>query len=103
MGEQNETGLEGELSENLRPAVLAMFWGLSDDPELALRMVNEGDGTAGGRTDGPTASQKINLRIGVDAPSQMQGQMEIPQARVGTRAQEVASFLLGFGPSGVGG
>lgn len=71
MWEQNETGLEREFSEDMGPSI---FWGLrrlGDDPELALRMVNDGDGMAGGGADGPASAEEINLMIGVDASSEV--------------------------------
>jgi hypothetical protein len=60
-------------------------------------MVDEGDGVAGGGTDGPTATEEINLVVGIDASLQMQGQMEIQQAGVGTRMEYRALFFLSFG------
>lgn len=67
------------------------------DPELGMGMVNEGDDMAGGGTDRPTATEEIDLVVGVDAPSQMQGKMEIQQAGVGTRMEYRALFFLSFG------
>jgi len=84
LGEQNETGLEGVFSQDFGPTILWGFGWLGHDPELGLGMVNEGDGVAGGGTDRPTATEEINLVVGVDAPSQMQSQMEIQQAGVRT-------------------
>ncbi len=60
-------------------------------------MVDESDAMAGGRSDGPATPQEVNLMVGIDAPSQMQGQMEIEQAWIRTGTDEVALFLQGFG------
>jgi len=97
LGEQNETGSEGVFSEDFGPTVLWGFGWLGYDPELGLGMVDEGDGMAGGGTDRPTATEEINLVVGVDAPPQMQGQMEIQQAGVGARTEYGALFFLSFG------
>lgn len=97
MWEQNETGLERELSEDVGPSI---FWGLRRlgyDPELALRMMNDGDGMASGSADGPASTQEINLLIGVDAASEVQGEMEIQQAGIRTRTQDGAFFFLRLG------
>jgi len=97
LGEQNETGLEGEFSEDIGPAILRGLWRLGDDPELALGMVNEGDGMPGGGTDRPTATEEINLVIGVDASAEVQGQMEIQEGGIGTRPHYGALFCLSLG------
>jgi len=97
LGEQNETGLEREFSEDVGPSVLRWLGRLGHDPELALGMVDEGDGMASSSADGPTAAQEINLVVGVDASGQVECQMEIQQARIGTRTQDGAFFFLSFG------
>src|SRR5579863_10320938 len=99
MWEQNETGLEREFSQDVRPTILRRLGWASHDPKLALGVVNEGDVMPGGGGDGPAATQEINLVVGVDAPSEVQRQMEIQQAEVRTGAQYGAPFLLGLGPS----
>lgn len=103
MREQNETESEGELSEDIWPTVLGWCWGLGHDPELALGMMNDRDGLAGGGTDGPTAAQKVDLVIGVDAAAHLERQMQIQQAGVGTGAAHRAAFGLRLGAGGVGG
>jgi hypothetical protein len=97
LGEQNETGLKRELSQNVRPPVLRWFGGLGDNPELAVRMMNDRDALAGGRADGPTAPQKVNLLISVDAPLPLQRQVQIQQAGVWTETSGDAPLDLGFG------
>ena len=97
MGEQNETGLERELSEDIGPTILWGLRGLGYDPKLALRMVNNGHSMASGGADWPASAHEINLMIGVDATCDVQGQMEIQQAGVRTRMEYGALFFLGFG------
>jgi len=46
--------------------------------------VNDRYGFSGSGTDGPTATQKVDLLIGVDATLEMQRQVQIQQAGVGT-------------------
>jgi hypothetical protein len=95
--EQNETGLEREFSEDFGPTILRGFGWLRHDPELTLGMVNEGHGMAGGGTDGPTATEEINLVVSVDAAAEVERQMEVQQAGVGTRTQDGALFFLSLG------
>ena len=66
-------------------------------------MVNEGDGLAGGGADRPAPAEEINLVVGVDPSSELEGQMEIQEAGVGTRTQDDALFCLGLGPGVVRG
>lgn len=103
MWEQNETGLEGELSEDIGPPILRGFGRLGDDPELALGMVNKRHGMASGCSDGPATTQEVHLMVGIDASSEVQGQMEIHQAGVGARTHDIAFFFLSLGASVVGG
>ncbi len=99
MWEQNETGLESELSEDIWPSIFWWLRGLGHDPELALRMVNDGYCVAIGGADWPASAQEIDLLIGVDASSEVQGQMEIQQAGIRTGTQDGAFFFLGLGAS----
>ena len=71
-GVQNETGSEGELSEDIGPPVFGVFWVLRHDPELAEGMVNDGYGVASSGTDRPASTEEINLMVGVDAASDVQ-------------------------------
>jgi hypothetical protein len=40
---QKETVLQGVISEDFRPSVERRCWGLGDSPELAQRMMDEGN------------------------------------------------------------
>ena len=103
MWEQNETGPERELSEDIGPTILWGLRGLGYDPKLALRMVNNGHSMASGGADWPASAQEINLVIGVDAACEVQGQMEIQQTGIRTRAHDGAFFFLSLGASVVRG
>ena len=73
MWEQNETGSKREFSQDIGPAI---EWGsgwLGHDPELALGMVNEGNGMPSGGTNRPTATEEVDLVVGVDASAEMEG------------------------------
>ena len=72
MWEQKETGSEEELSEDVGPPIFREFGRLGHDPELALGMVNEGDGVASRGTDRPAPTEEIHLVVGVDAASEVQ-------------------------------
>lgn len=102
MGEQNETGSEAEFPEHIRPAVFGWFWRLGDDPELAPWMVYDGDGPTLGRTDGPTAAEEVDLLIGVEAAGEVECEVEVQEAGVGTRAHGIAVFGNGLCPRFVG-
>ena len=99
MWEQNETGLKGEFSEDVGPTIFWWCRRLIDDPELAVGMVNEGDSLAVGGSDRPASTEEVDLLIGIDPATAMQGQMEIEQAGVRTGLQDGALFELGFGAS----
>ena len=43
------------------------------DPELALGMVNEGNGMPSGSADGPAATEEVDLVVGVDATTEVEG------------------------------
>ena len=67
------------------------------DPELALRMMDNGHGVLGGGADGPASTQEIDLVVGVDATSQIDGQMKIQEAGVRTGPERIALLGLGQG------
>ena len=92
MREQNETESEGELAEDVRPAVLRGLRRLGHHPELVLGMMNDGHRLAGGGTDRPTATEKVDRLIGVEAAPQMERQMQIQQAGVRTNDPDGAPF-----------
>ena len=80
MWDQNETGvLEGESAEDIRPTVLRSLGWLGHDPELTLRVMNDGHGVPGSSADGPTATEEIDLLVRVDAPAQVEDQVEIQE------------------------
>ena len=102
MWEQNETGLEGELSEDFGPTILWGVGWLGYDPELAVGMVDEGHLMASGGRDRPTAPEEINLVVGIDPSSEVQRQVEVQQAGVRTGAQDGAGLFLSLGAGVVG-
>jgi len=53
--------------------------GFGHDPELSEGVVNERDCRSLGWGDVPTPAQKVDLVVGVDAPLQMERQMQIEQ------------------------
>lgn len=102
MGEQNETGSEGELSPDVRPTIQRRCGRLRHDPELRVRVVDERHGLAGGGGDGPALTEEVDLLIGVDAAPQVQGQMQVQQTGGGARAPGRAAFAQGQGAGRVG-
>ena len=70
---------------------------VGDDPELALRVVNDGYGVSGRRTDGPALTEEVDLVVGVDPTPQINGQMEIQQSLVGTGTQRDTVLDSGLG------
>ena len=70
------------------------------DPELALGMMKNGHGVPGGGADGPASTQEIDGVVGVDAPAQMNGQMDIHEAGSGQAGRALrcsASSVVGRG------
>jgi len=54
---------------------------------------------AGGGADRPTATEEIDLVVGIDAAGQMERQMQIQEAGVGPGAHDGAFFFLSLGAS----
>ncbi len=102
MWEQNETESEGVLSKDVGPAIFGWFWGLGNNPELAAGMVNDGDGVASGGPDVPTASEEVDLVIGIAAAVEMECEMEIEEAGLWTWAQDITLIGRGNVPGIVG-
>ena len=48
---------------------------MGDDPELALGVMDDGYGVAEGWTDGPTATEEVDLVVGIETAAQVQSQM----------------------------
>ena len=71
-------------------------------PELAERMVDEGDGCSLGWSNGPTAAQEVDLEVGIDPAAQVERQMQVQQGGGRTRPYGRALLRQGFGPSGIG-
>ena len=65
--------------------------------------MNEGHGLPGGGTDGPTVPEEVNLVIGVDAAAQVQRQVQVQQAGIGTDTPDRAPLGLRLGAGVVGG
>ena len=70
---------------------------MGHDPELVLRVVNDGDGVSGGRANGPALAEEVNLVVSVDPKAQVNGQMEIKQGVIGTGAQRHPVLGSGLG------
>ena len=71
-------------------------------PELAERVVDEGDGRALGWRNGPTAAEEVDLEVGIDAAAQVERQMPVQQGGGRARPDGRALLRQGFGPSGIG-
>src|SRR5260221_5681609 len=69
------------------------------NPELALRVMNDGHGVPSGGADGPASTQKIDLVISVDSTAQVERQVKIQEAGVGTGTQHDALLGLRLGAS----
>ena len=70
---------------------------MGHDPELTLRVVNDGDGVSGGRANGPALAEEVNLVVSVDPTAQVNGQMEIENGVIGTGAQRNTVLGSSFG------
>ena len=76
---------------------------LWDDPEALVGVVDEGDGLAAHRRDGPVAAQEIQRVVGIEPALKVESQVEIQQGHGGDGPMVVALFLQGQVPGGVGG
>jgi len=103
LGEQKETGSEGVLGEHIGPAVFRWFPGCGDNPELAVGMVDDGDGVAEGGCDFPAAAWEVDLVIGVAAAAKMEGEVKIEEAHLRSGTHGIAVIGSGLCPSLVGG
>ena len=65
-------------------------------------MVNDGDGLAFSGPDGPAATEEVDLVIGVAAAVEVDRQMEVEEAGVGSGTQDIAFVDRGLGPGVVG-
>ena len=50
---------------------------MGDDPELAIRMVDHGDRLTGGWADGPSATEEVDLVIGVATASVVNSEVKV--------------------------
>ena len=69
------------------------------DPELTLGVMNDGHGVSGSGTDGPAATEEIDLVVRVDAPAQVERQVEIQEGGIRTGPQYDALLSLGLSAS----
>ena len=101
-GSSKRDRLKRIIPKDFRPVVLRWKWRLADGPELAERMMDQGDGGPFCWGDGPTAAQKVDLVVGIDAAAQMERQMQVQEGgwRAGTDGR--ALFCQSLVPSRVG-
>ena len=64
--------------------------------------MDPGDGGSLGWGNGPTAAQKVYLEVGVDAATQMEGQVQVQQGGGWARPYRRALFLQCLVPSPIG-
>jgi hypothetical protein len=94
--------LQRIISQDFRPGILGWARRLGHGPELAERMVDEGDGCSLGWSNGATAAQEVDLEVGIDPAAQVERQMQVQQGGGRTRPYGRALLRQGFGPSGIG-
>ena len=76
---QKKTFSKRVIPQDFGPRILGWERRLGHGPELAQRMMNEGDGGSLGWGNGPTAAQKVDLMVGLDPAAQMERQMQVQQ------------------------
>jgi len=62
-------------------------------------MVDDGDGMAEGGCDFPAPAEEVDLMVGVAAPAEMEGQVEIEEAQIRSRTHGIAVLGSGLCPS----
>jgi len=75
---------------------------LRDRPELVERMMDQGDGVPFGWGNGPTAAQKVDLGVGIDAAAQRERPMQIQERGGWARPDRRASFDQSLVPGRIG-
>jgi hypothetical protein len=76
---------------------------MGNDPELALRMMHCGYGVAEGGADWPTAIEEVDLLVSIEAAAQVQSQILVYEAWVGSGLEHGTLLGLSFGAGIVGG
>src|ERR1035441_9234 len=94
--------LQRIISQDFRPGILGWARRLGHGPELAERMVDEGDGSALGWRNGPAPAEEVDLEVGIDAAAQVERQVQVQQGGGRARPDGRALLQQGFGPSGIG-
>lgn len=89
------------VGEDVRPDGLVRDRGLRDHPETLLGVVDDGDGFAAHRGDGPVFAEEVERVIGVEFALVVKGQVEVQQGHERKGAVLVAFFLEGQVPGGV--
>lgn len=72
-------------SQDFRPGILRWRWRLGYCPEPSQWMMDQGDSKPFCWSNGPTAAQKVDLVVSIDAAAQMERQMEVQERGWGTR------------------
>ena len=67
------------------------------DPELAVWMMDDGNGVFGGGANGPASTHKVDLMIQVDPAAQVNGQVEIHEGGRRTGAQDTTLLVQRLG------
>src|ERR1039457_943591 len=77
--------LQRIISQDFRPGILGWARRLGHGPELAERMVAEGDGGSLGWRNGPTPAQEVDREVGMDPAAQVERQRQVQQGGGGER------------------
>ena len=72
---------------------------MGNHPKLALRMVDQADGSTLGMCDGPASSEEIYLLVRVHSSAQVERQVQVQQGRWRTRTHRSAALSHGSVPS----
>jgi len=90
------------VSQDIGPNRMVGIGGLGDDPEALVGMMDQGDDLGAGGGNGPVLAQEVQGVIGVEAPLEVEGQMEVEQGDWRHWAQAGTFFLEGLVPSLIG-
>ena len=107
MSEQKWNGSKRVGCEDFGPSKIGRFRRVRDDPEAFFGMMDEGDRTLGGGSNGPCFAQKVDGMVCVNATSDLKSQVKVQQSFLGYRlkaraflGQSLSPCLIGLKSSG---
>lgn len=90
-------------SEDVWPDRVFRVWGSGNNPEAGLGMMHQGDGFSLCGGDRIGGAKEVDGEVGIEAPLEVEGEVQIEQGGIGRRLQAGAFLRQSLGPGGIGG